>query len=166
MKTTRKLASLFLALAMLLSLSVCFAEDAETVILQGAGETLSMDGVTVQPTASALVLNLTDRTATLELTTETVGMNFYLLASTVSDDPGMAMLYMMCTVVGEGTIAEVEDGYLVSFAWETEVMDEATGATQKVPGTLEIPVKVADGIYTATVDYMGIVVEVTSAAQE
>ena len=166
MKTTQKLASLFLALTMLLSLSVCFAEDAGIVILQGTGETLSMDGVTVQPTASTLALNLTDKTATLELTTETVGMNFYLLASTVSEDPAMAMLYMMCAVVGEGAVTEAEDGYLVSFAWETEVMDEATGATQKVPDTLEIPVKVVDGVYTATVDYMGVVVEITSAVQE
>ena len=166
MKTIQKLASLFLALAMLLSLSVSFAEDAETVTLQGTGETLSMDGETMQPTAATLVLNLTAKTATVELTTETVGMNFYLIASKVSDDPAMAMLYMMCAVVGEGTVTETEEGYLVSFAWETEVMDEATGATQKVPGALEIPVKVADGVYTATVDYMGIAVEVTSAVQE
>jgi len=166
MKTIQKLASLLIALAMLLSLSVSFAENAENVTLQGTGETLGMDGVTMQPTAAALVLNLTAKTATVELTTETVGMNFYLLASTVNEDPDMAMLYMMCTVVGEGAITETGDGYLVSFAWETEVMDEATGATQKVPGALEIPVKVVDGVYTATVDYMGIAVEVTSAVQE
>lgn len=164
MKTIQKLATLFLALTMLLSIS--FAEEAEIVTLQGVGETLAMDGETTQPTAAVLTLNLTDNTATLELTTETVGMNFYLLASTVSDNPDMALLYMMCAVIGEGTVTEAEDGYLVSFAWETEVMDEATGATENVPFALEIAVKVADGVYTATVDYLGIVVDVTSAVEE
>ena len=164
MKTIQKLVTLFLALPMLLSIS--FAEEAEIVTLQGVGETLAMDGETTQPTAAVLTLNLTDNTATLELTTETVGMNFYLLASTVSDNPDMALLYMMCAVIGEGTVTEAEDGYLVSFAWETEVMDEATGATETVPFALEIAVKVADGVYTATVDYLGIVVDVTSAVEE
>ena len=164
MKTMKNLAALLLTLTLLLSL--CFAEEAEIITLQGTGETLSMDGETVQPTASTLILNLTDGTATLELTTETVGMNFYLLASAASDDPNMTMLYMMCAVIGAGTVTEAEDGYLVSFAWETEVMDEATGATQKVPGALEIPVKVADGVYTATVDYLGIVVETSSAVSD
>lgn len=164
MKTIQKLATLFLALTMLLSIS--FAEEAEIVTLQGVGETLAMDGETTQPTAAVLTLNLTDNTATLELTTETVGMNFYLLASTVSDNPDMALLYMMCAVIGEGTVTEAEDGYLVSFAWETEVMDEATGATENVPFALEIAVKVVDGVYTATVAYLGIVVDVTSAVEE
>ena len=164
MKTIQKLAALFLALTMLLSLGL--AEEAQIVTLQGAGETLAMDGETTQPTAAVLTLNLTDKTAALELTTETVGMNFYLLASTVSDDPETALLYMMCAVIGEGTVTEAEDGYLVTFAWETEVMDEATGATENVPFTLEIAVKAADGVYTATVDYLGIVVDVTSAVEE
>ena len=168
---TKKIVALLTALLMLLSVSCCFAEAAveetvEAVTLQGVGETLGMDGETVQPTAAVLVLDLVNGKATAELTTETMGMNFYLLASEMSEDPNLAMFYMMCAVIGEGTVAESEDGYLVTFAWETETMDEATGATSTIPMTLEIPVKVADGVYTATVDYLGIVVEISSETAE
>ena len=167
---TKKIVALLTALLMLLSMS-CFAEEAveeavETVTLQGVGETLGMDGETMQPTAAVLVLDLTNGKAALELTTETMGMNFYLLASEMSEDPSLAMFYMMCAIIGEGTVAEAEDGYLVTFAWETETMDEATGATATIPMTMEIPVKAVDGVYTATVDYLGIVVEISSETAE
>ena len=167
MMNTKKLVALMTALLMLLSLNCCFAEEAaETVTLQGVGETLGMDGETMQPTAAVLVLDLVGGKAALELTTETMGMNFYLLASEMSEDPNMAMFYMMCSVIGEGQIAEAEEGYLVTFAWEMESMDEATGATVKTPMEIEIPVKVVDAVYTATIDYLGIVVEVSSETVE
>ena len=171
MKNTKKIVALLTALLMLLSLNCCFAEEAleeavETVTLQGVGETLGMDGETMQPTAAALALDLANGKATLELTTETMGMNFYLLASEMSEDPTMAMLYMMCSIIGEGKIAEAEEGYLVTFAWEMESMDESNGATVKTPMTLEIPVKVEDTTYTATIDYLGIVVEISSEIAE
>ena len=172
MMNTKKIVALLTALLMLLSLNCCFAEEAleeeavETVTLQGVGETTGMDGKTMQPTAAALVLDLEGGKATLELTTETMGMNFYLLASEMSEDPTMAMLYMMCSIIGEGQIAETEEGYLVTFAWEMESMDESTGATVKTPMTLEIPVKVEDTAYTATIDYLGIVVEISSENAE
>ena len=168
MKTIQKFASLLLALCLCLCLTFAAAEEEPANILRltGTGECLGMDGETLQPTAAWLELNLDMMTATVELTTEAVGMNFFLLSSVMSDDPNMAILYIQCALVGEGVVTETEDGYLVSFAWENEVMDEATGATQKIPMTMEIPVKAADEAYTAQVEYGGYAMEVSSAAQE
>jgi len=165
MLTTKKLVALLTALLMILSVNLCFAEESDAVILMGTGEVLGMDGVTVQPTAAALALDLTNGKAALELTTETMGMNFFLLATEKIDDPSLEILYMMCSIIGEGEITEAEEGYLVTFAWENVSMDEATGATVTTPMTLEIAVKVTDGVYTATVDYFGLVVEVSSEAE-
>ena len=161
---TKKLVALLTALTLLLCASLSFAEtETRTLTLQGTGETLGMDGESALPLTGTLTLNLDEMTATVDLLTETEGMTFALLASEASDDPALALMYMMCTVIGVGQVAEAEGGYLVTFAWNYEYMDEATGAMASVPMVLEIPVLEADGVYTATLDYSGIVLELTSA---
>jgi len=162
----KKLVDIMTAVVMLLSFSFCMAEESEHLVLAGTGEMLGMDGVTMQPTGAALAIDLDEMAAAIELTTETMGMNFYLLASGASANPEMAILYIMCSVCGIGEVTETEEGYLVSFAWEAVSMDEATGATVTTPMTLEIAVTVSDGVYTATLDYLGVVVELSSDIAE
>lgn len=133
-----------------------------SVKLTGTGTTLGMDGTTVQPTAATLNMNLVTNKATLYLTTETVGMNFFLLSSDKSDDPNMAMLYMMAQIIGEGTITTTEAGYKVSFAWKAEVDNPDTGDKTEVPMSLEVVVTKGDSGYSATLTYATITVEIAA----
>lgn len=128
------------------------------VKMTGSGEITNEDG-SQQTTVVELTLDLVNKIATLDITSpiENVG-NMYILASEAGTDPATSWVYMMATIVGKGTVTEVEGGYKVDFAWSADNLNEETGETVSTPMTLEIAVSVNDGAYTATVNYLDYIV--------